>query len=353
VYRRSTQNSFELRAAVIMGIGDSGDGAVPRGVAAIVAVAFALLLGSSGIAQGQQFPSKPIRLVVPYAPGGSMDLTARSLAAPLSSLLEQHVYVDNRTGAGGNVGTDHVARSAPDGYTVLMFGDTNVIAPALYSKLNHDPEKDFSPVTLLVTASHVLLAHPSVGISTLAELTDYVKRNPGKLSYATPGNGTAQHLGTEVLKMMAGNLSLQHVPYRGGGQAIADLVGGQVPLGMLGFAPSLQHIKAGKLRALVVTGRKREPLLPDVPTVAESGFSGFHTATWYGAVVPAGTPSNVITQLYHAFVKAVNTPTVREKLAGAGLEVTTSAGPEEFGKYIQDEISRWPPVVKAAGAKVD
>lgn len=317
-------------------------------------LAAALALLWTGAVHTQPYPSKqPIRLIVPYAPGGSMDLTARTVAIPLSKILGQQVVVDNRSGASGNVGTDLVAQSPPDGYTILMFGDTNVIAPALYSKLNHDPVKDFAPLTRLVTASHVILAHPSVPVSTLDELIRYAKKNPGVLSYGTPGNGTAQHLGMEVLKMKAGKLDIQHIPYRGGGQAITNLVGGQVPLGYLGFAPSLSYIKAGRLRALAVTGKKRELVLPNVPTVDELGFPGFETITWYGAVVPAGATKEIITQLHRAFIEAVQIPAVGQRLAAAGLEISTSATTEEFGKYIRHELSRWPPVVKLAGARVD
>ncbi len=320
------------------------------------AAAFAVLsmVPVSGVAYAQPYPGKqPLRLVVPYAPGGSMDLTARTLAVPLSKILGQQVVVDNRTGGGGNIGTEIVAHSEPDGYTVLMFGDTNVIAPSLYSKLNYDPVRDFAPVTRLVTASHVILAHPSLPVSTLDQLIQYAQKNPGQLSYGTPGNGTAQHLGMEVLKMKAGNLSIQHVPYRGGGQAITAVASGEVPVAYLGFAPSLPFIKAGKLRPLAVTGERREPVLPNVATVEELGFRGFKTMTWYGAVVPAGTPQDIVETLYRSFIEAVQTPAARERLATAGLEIATSASIPEFGKYISDEIARWAPVVKMAGARVD
>lgn len=308
---------------------------------------------SASVAFAQDYPSKqPIRLIVPYAPGGSMDLTARTLAVPLSKILGQQVVVDNRTGAGGNIGTDIAARSPPDGYTILMFGDTNVIAPSLYSKLNTDPVKAFAPITRLVSASHVILVHPSLPVTTLRGLIDYAKKNPDALSYGTPGNGTAQHLGMETLKMLA-HVNIQHIPYRGGGEAITSLVGGQVPVGYLGFAPSLPYIKAGRLRALAVTGKKREALLPSVPTIEELGFAGFETQTWYGAVVPAGTPPEIVTKLYRAFTDALRANGVKERLASAGLEIIVSPTTEDFAKYIRTEIARWPPVVKIAGAQVD
>ena len=291
--------------------------------------------------------------MVPFAPGGSMDLTARTIAIPVSKILGQRIVVENRSGAGGNIGTALVAHSPPDGYTILMFGDSNVIAPALYSKLSYDPVKDFAPLTRLVSASHVILAHPSVPVSTLDQLIRYAKKNPGRLTYATPGNGSPQYLGMEVLKMKAGNLNIEHIPYRGGGDAITNVVGGQVPLAYLGFAPSLTYIKAGRLRALAVTGKKREPALPNVPTVEELGFPGFETITWYGVVVPSGTATEIITQLHRAFVEAVQAPAIREKLAVAGLDVSTSATTDEFAKYIRYEILRWPPIVKAVGAQVD
>ncbi|MEO8204280.1 MAG: tripartite tricarboxylate transporter substrate binding protein [Betaproteobacteria bacterium] len=305
------------------------------------------------VAVAQNYPTKPIHLIAPFAPGGVMDLTARSVAAPLQESVGQSVIIENRAGGGGNIGTDLVARATPDGYTLLMLGDNNTIAPALYSKLNHDVLKDFVPITALVTGSHILVAHPSLPINSVKELIAAAQKEPGMLSYASPGNGTAQHLGVELLKIMAGNLQITHIPYKGGGQAIGDVVGGQVKLAILGLAPALPHLKSGKLKALAVTGRQRVALLPNVPTVAESGLPGFETLQWYGVAAPAGTPPAVIAKLYTELTKAIRQPAVSERLAAAGMEIAPSASPAEFAKFVREDLARWPAIVKAAGAKVD
>jgi tripartite-type tricarboxylate transporter receptor subunit TctC len=320
------------------------------GLGRILLCALAGLLPA--VASAQAYPSKPVRLVVPYPPGGVVDVTTRAIALPLTEGLGQQIVVENRPGGGGNIATDFVARAAPDGYTLLIFADTNTIAPSLYPKLNHDPVKDFAPITMLAAGSHILVAHPSVPAGNLKELIALAKQKPGALAYASPGNGTAQHLGTEMLKTMAG-INLTHVPYKGGGQAISDVVGGQVPLGMLGLAPALPHIKSGRLKAIAVTGRKRTPVLPEVPTMIESGLPGFSTTLWLGAVAPAGTPAPVIQKLHAEFVKAAHNPAVIERLAAVGLEPATNATPQEFAALIREEIARWTPIVKASGAKPD
>lgn len=315
----------------------------------LATIAFSLPL----IAVSQDYPSKPIRLIVPYPPGGVLDVTTRAFAAPLAESLGQQVVVENRPGAGGNIGTDLVARAEPDGYTILMFADTNTIAPSLYKKLNHDPVADFAPITLVVMGSHVFVAHPDLPVRDIPELIAYAKQNPNKLSYASPGNGTAQHLGGEMFKTAAGGLKIAHVPYKGGGQAIIDVVAGQVPLGVLGLAPALPHIKAGRLKALAVTGRARVPVLENVPTLDESGVTGFETVQWYGPAAPAGTPKSVVSRLHREFLKAAQLPAVAAQIARLGLVVKTSETPEEFAAFIRDDIPRWPAIVQAAGAKLD
>lgn len=305
------------------------------------------------LAAAQNFPTRSVRLIVPYAPGGVLDVSARSIAISLAEELGQQVIVENKPGAGGNIGTDLVARSEPDGYTILMFADTNTIAPALYAKLNSDPVTDFEPITLLASGSHVLVAHPSLPVSNVSELIKYAKENPEKLSYATPGTGTAQHLGGEMFKSAAGGLQITHIPYKGGGQAINDIVGGQVKLAMLGLAPALPHIKSGRIKALAVTGQARVAVLPEVPTLQESGLPGVVTTQWLGAVVPAGTPKPVVTRLYAAFIKALHAQSVRSVLERIGMNVTTSASPADFAAFIKTDIQRWPAIVKAAGARTD
>jgi tripartite-type tricarboxylate transporter receptor subunit TctC len=257
--------------------------------------------------------------------------------------------VENRTGAGGLVGTDYVARAAPDGYTLLMYADANAIAPAIYKKLNHDPVKDFAPITNTILGTHLIVGHPSVPADTLKELIALAKKGGSNLTFGSPGTGTPQHLAGELFKQQAGKLDITHVPYRGGGQLIVDLVGGQVPLGLIGLPPTLPHIKAGKLKVFAVTARKRSPSLPDVPTVEEAGLAGYETIQWFGPVAPAGTPKPVIDKLFEHFVKALRNPSVGERLSKAGLEVAPSASPEAYGEFIRAEVARWPAIVKAAG----
>ena len=300
-------------------------------------------------AQAQTFPSKPIHLVAPYAAGGAMDLTARSLAAVMSESIGQQVVVENRTGAGGLVGTDYVARAAPDGYTLLMYADANAIAPAIYKKLNHDPVKDFAPITNTILGTHIIVGHPSVPAKDLKELIALAKKGGANLTFGSPGTGTPQHLAGELFKQQAGKLDITHVPYRGGGQLIVDLVGGQVPLGLIGLPPTLPHIRAGKLKVFAVTARTRSKSLPEVPTVEEAGLAGYETIQWFGPVAPAGTPRPVIDKLFQHFVQALKHPSVGERLAKAGLEVAPSASPEAYGEFIRAEVARWPAIVKAAG----
>ena len=282
-----------------------------------------------------------------------MDVSTRAVAGPLQESLGQSVIVENRPGGGGNIGTEAVARSTPDGYTLLIIGDHTSIAPALYSKLGYDYLKDFVSITNLVVGSHVLVAHASMPFKDVKDMIAEAKKNPGAMSYASPGSGTAQHLGAEMLKTMAGNLQITHIPYKGGGQAITDVVGGQVKLAMLGLAPALPHIKAGKLKALGVTGKKRTAVLPDVPTIAESALPNFETLQWYGVAAPAGTPAAVVQKLHAEFVKAVRNPAAAERLAAVGMDVSPSASPADYAKFIREDMAKWPAVVKAAGAKAD
>ena len=303
------------------------------------------------VAAAQQFPAKPIHIVAPYAAGGAMDLVSRSLAAVMSESIGQQVVVENRTGGQGMIGAQYVARSSPDGYTLLMYADAHAIAPAVFLKLNFDPIKDFAPITNTILGTHLIVAHPSVKANTLQELIELAKREPGKLTFGSPGTATPQHLAGELFKQQAGGLDIQHVPYRGGGQLIIDLVGGQVPLGLIGLPPTIGHIRAGRLKVFAVTARKRSPSLPDVPTVEEAGLPGYETVQWFGPVAPAGTPKPVIDKLFEHFVKALRHPSVGERLTKAGLEVAPSASPEAYGEFIRAEVARWPAIVKAAGVE--
>jgi tripartite-type tricarboxylate transporter receptor subunit TctC len=317
-------------------------------IGVVVGLLLGLFAAVGAPASADTWPSRPIRLVVPFPPGGVTDVVARLVAQPLGEALGQSVLVENKPGASGLVGTDSVATATPDGYTFLMFVDINTIFPSLVKTLRHDPQKSFAPVTVLGRGSHVLLAHPTLPVKTLPELIAYAKANPGTLSYASPGLGGAQNLSMEIIKNATG-IEILHVPYKGGGQAIADIVSGQVKLGILGMAPALPHIKSGKLNALAVTGGKRAALLPDVPTVAEAAVPGFETAQWQGVCAPAGTPEAVIVRMHAELVRIMNSPAVVERLAAVGLDNSTSPTPDDFARLIAAELQRWPAVVKRAG----
>ncbi|MGH8766402.1 MAG: tripartite tricarboxylate transporter substrate binding protein [Burkholderiales bacterium] len=304
--------------------------------------------GFASLTWAQTWPAKPIRILVGYAPGGVTDIIARTVALPLGDVFGQSVVVENRPGAAGLIATEFVAKSPPDGYTLLMFVDGNSMMPAALKGLKHDPVKSFAQVTILGRGALVLVAHPSFPPNTLQEMIQYAKRNPAQMAFATPGKSGPQHLAFESLKTLGG-FQAEHIPYKGGGQAIVDVVAGQVKIGMLGMAPSLPHIKAGKLKAIVVTGAQRAALLPDVPTVAESGFPGYQVAQWQGLVAPAGTPPAVIARLHDELVKIMSMPAVAEKLASIGMDNSTSATPAEFTQWVQHETDRWPALFKAAG----
>jgi len=312
-----------------------------------------LFLGMAQPAAAQTWPTKPVRLVLGYAAGGAMDMSARVIAPILSESIGQPVVVENRTGGAANIAAEAVARSDPDGHTILFYADAYTIAPSLFSRLTYDPVKDFVHVTQMVSGAHILVGHPSVPANTLQELVAYAKANPGKLAYGSPGNGTPQHLAAELFKSLAGGLNITHVPYKGGGQAIGDVVGGTIPLASLGLPPTVGHIKAGKLKAFAVTSKARQKLLPDTPTFQEAGVSGFETVQWWGPAVPAATPQPVVKRIYDEFVKAMRDPRLVQRYNGAGLEVTPSASPEAFTAFIKAEVGRWAPVVKASGARVD
>jgi tripartite-type tricarboxylate transporter receptor subunit TctC len=316
-------------------------------------VLFVGLLAFSTAVCAQSWPTKPVRLMLGYAAGGAMDMSARTIAPLLQEALGQPFVVENRTGGAGNIAAEAVAHAEPDGHTILFYADAYTIAPTLFTKLPFDAVKDFVPVTQMISGAHILVGHPSVPANTLQELIAYAKANPGKLAYASPGNGTPQHLAAELFKNIAGNINITHVPYRGGGQAIGDVVGGTVPLASLGLPPTAAHIKAGRLKGFAVTSKVRQKLLPDVPTFQEAGIAGFETVQWWGPAVPANTPAPVVRKIYDEFVKAMRNPALIQRWNTAGLEVTPSASPEAFLGFIKAEVARWAPVVKASGAKVD
>jgi len=298
------------------------------------------------------YPVKPIRMVVPFPPGGATDIMARGVAQRLTEVWGQPVVVDNRPGAGGNIGSELVAKAAPDGYTLEMGTvGTHAINPSLYSKMPYDHVKDFVPVILVAGVPNVLVVNPSVPANSMQELIAYAKANPDKLNFASSGSGTSIHLSGELFKVMAG-VQMRHVPYKGSAPALQDLLGGQVQLMFDNLPPSLPQIKAGKLRALAVTTAVRAPALPDVPTIAESGLPGFEASSWFGVLAPAGTPPAIVTKLNAEIAKWLATPEAKEKMLAVGASIAGGT-PEDFARHIATETAKWAKVVQESGAKVD
>ncbi|HKA42481.1 MAG TPA: tripartite tricarboxylate transporter substrate binding protein [Burkholderiales bacterium] len=297
------------------------------------------------------YPTKVIRLVVPFAPGGSNDIMARIVAQQFTDSMKQQVVVDNRSGASGIVGTEIVAKAPADGYTILMMSLTFAVNPSLYRSLPYRTDKDFAPVTLVASAPLMLVVHPSVPAKSLKDLVAYAKANPGKLNFGSGGQGTTPHLAGEMLKMMAG-IELTHIPYKGGGPALADLVGGQIQLMLENIPSTLPFVKSGKLRALAVSSLKRSSLVADLPTVDESGLKGYEIVGWNGLFVPAGTPRPIVSTLHAETLKSLANPTVKERLAGLGADAIGSS-PEQFAAFVQTEIRKWAKVVQAAGLKAE
>ena len=314
----------------------------------IAALSAALALS---VARAQAFPTRPIRIVVPFSPGGAVDSPTRAIAQDLSKRLKQQVIIDNKPGAGATIGSEIVAKSLPDGYTLLLGSQTNAISASLYTKLTFNPIEDFVGISLLGREPGVLVVHPSLPVSSVAELIAYAKERPGQVNYASSGNGSGQHLFMALFASMAG-IQLTHVPYRGSGQATTDLLAGTVPIAMPGTAGMVAHIKAGKLRPLAVSGSARSPQLPEVPTLAEAGLAGYSAYVWFGLMAPKGTPAAIVEQLNRELRAALATPEVTAYMAETGIEPIGST-PAEFDAYFREERSRWARVVRDTGAKVD
>jgi tripartite-type tricarboxylate transporter receptor subunit TctC len=317
-----------------------------------LAAGIAALVASAPIAAAADYPTKPITLMIGFAPGGPSDVMARILTRKLEELLKQPFVIENRAGAGGSIAGTAVARAAPDGYTVLLAtGSLLAINVSLYKNLGYDPEKDFEPISLIGTQTNVLYLHPAVPAKSLAELIAHAKANPGKLSFGSGGNGTPAHLAGELLKIEA-KIDITHVPFRGTGPALQSVIGGHVPMAFNPPSPLLPHIQSGAIRPVAITTLKRTEVLPEVPTIAESGFPGFEATTWHALVVPAGTPKDVVAALHRATVATVNDPAVLKALTDLGIDVVGGT-PEELRAYLKSEIPKWAEVVKASGAKVD
>jgi tripartite-type tricarboxylate transporter receptor subunit TctC len=325
--------------------------AFPR-ILTSIAVAASIGLAAPGLAFGQGYPAKPIHFIVPYPAGGPLDTVARLLGQKVAESVKQPVVVENKPGAGGNIGADLVAKSPADGYTILMGAvATHAINPTLYANIPYDPVKDFAPVTQLASTPNVLVVNPSLAVANVKEFIAYAKAHPGALNFGSGSTGSAGHLAGELFKAMAG-VQMVHVPYKGAGPAMQDLIGGQIQLMFDNLASSLGQMRAGKVKALAVTTAKRSPLAPDLPTIAESGLPGFDISTWFGVFAPGGTPPDIVQRLHDEFVKALADPGVRETMLRLGAEPVGNA-PAQFAAYIQSEARKYAGIIKASGARVD
>jgi tripartite-type tricarboxylate transporter receptor subunit TctC len=293
------------------------------------------------------YPTRPVRLVVPSSPGGGTDISARILAPQLTQFLGQQVVVENRPGAGTMIGGEVVARAAPDGYTLLMGISTLAINPAMYKKVTYDAIKDLAPISQAVSLSNVLVIHPSLPSRNLKEFIGFAKARSGQINFASAGVGTSPHLSMELFLVMA-NLKMLHVPYKGSGPGVTDLIAGHVPVMMPNMLSAQPHIKSGRMRALGVTGTKRAPGADDIPTIAEAGLPGYEAVQWYGVLAPAATSRDIITKLHTGVVRALQNPDVRQRLLNDGAEPVGSS-PEEFAVYLRSETTKWAKVIKAAG----
>ena len=312
----------------------------------------ALALCTVSFAQAQSFPNKPIRLICPFPPAGAVDIASRAIANELAKQLGVTVTVDNKPGAGGNIGGTEAVRATPDGHTIFMTtSGIQAINPALYSKMQYDPNKDLLPVAALVSLNNVLVLHPSVKANSVAEVIAMAKAQPGKINYASSGSGTSIHMSGEMFKFLT-KVDMTHIPYKGSAPAVTDLLGGTVAMMFDNIPSALPHIKAGKLHALATTGAKRDPALPDLPTIAEAGVAGYESGVWFGLAVPVGTPKEVIAKLNDASLKGMKSPDFVKRMTELGYNIIGST-PEQMTEMNKAEVARWGPIVKASGAKAD
>ena len=320
-----------------------------KGVSLMLKIA-AVLLALSVPAAAQDYPTKPIRLIIPFPPGGSNDVVGRMIALQLGERLGRQVIVDNRGGAGGIIGTEAASKAAPDGYTLLIISIAHAVSPWLY-KLQYDPIKSFVPVSILASGPNVLVVHPSLGVHSVTELIALAKEKPGQLNYASAGIGSFQHLGGELFKLTAG-IDMVHVPYKGGGPAMTDVLGGYTKIMFSSMVQTTPFVLNGQLRALGTSGARRNPALPDVPTIAEAGLPGYEATNWWGVVAPAGTPPEIVEKLHTEIAAVQESPKTKEQFAAQGADIVqmTSA---EFGSFIEKEINKWERVVKEGGIKAE
>jgi tripartite-type tricarboxylate transporter receptor subunit TctC len=312
------------------------------------ALAWGLALAAPSLAQ--KYPDHPVRIVIPLSPGGTTDVPGRIIAQKLSETLGQQFFVENRAGAGGTIGSDYVAKAKPDGYTLLLTASPFVISPHVYKNMPYDALKDFVPVIRIASGPYVLVVHPSLGVSSVKELIALAKKNPGKIDFASSGNGGAQHLVTELFMYMAG-IKMNHVPYKGSGPAQQDLMSGIIKVSFVGTPIAIPHMKSGRLKALGVSSAKRWPDMPDVPTIAEAGVPGYEALVWIGMFAPAGTPKDLVAKLNGEIAKLVRTDDVKKLIAPTGMDPDPDS-PEQFARYVKEDYDRWGKVVKESGATV-
>ncbi|HBB16305.1 MAG TPA: hypothetical protein DCZ97_04615 [Syntrophus sp. (in: bacteria)] len=324
---------------------------IAAGIKTVCIVALSLAIASPSIAQAQNYPNRPIRMVVPFSPGGAADTPGRMLMHKLSEVLGQQVIVDNRPGAGGTIGAESVAKAKPDGYTLLLISNTHVIGGSLYKNLTYDAVTAFTPVLQFGDAPNVLVVHPSLPVKSVQELIALAKEKPGRIDFVSSGNGSSQHMFASLFTTMAG-VNMFHIPYKGSARATTDLLSGEVKVGFPGIAGMLQYIKNGNLRVLAVTSAERSPELPDVPTIAEAGVKGYEATLWLGIIGPAGLPKEVITKLNTSISGIIKQPDVKNALRKVGTEITYRT-PEEFGKFLRSEQQKWAKVIKEIGLKVN
>jgi tripartite-type tricarboxylate transporter receptor subunit TctC len=297
------------------------------------------------------FPDRPLRMIVPFPPGGSVDVVARIAGQKMTEIAGQSIVVDNRGGASGNIGSELAARAPADGYTIMMTTIPLVVNPSLFSKVPYDVVRDFAPISLIAAAPFVLAVHPSLPAKSVKELVALARSRPGQLNYASAGSGTNLHIAAELFKNLSGT-NIVHVPYKGGGPALSALLGGEAQLSFLGVVAVVPHVKSGKMRALALTATKRSAVLPDLPTIAEAGVPGYEFASWYGVLAPAGTPAPRITKLHDILVRSLRSPDLAGRMATEGADIIAGS-PQQFAAYLKTELTKWARVVKDSGLRVE